>query len=281
MVSEADKKFYDENGYLIVRNVLTQEEMSFLRKRALEIFNSDEWKVSESNTNRTITDIYRYFPDIMRVSLSKKVVDTVKSLLESDDIILTPETAMMKGFYPTWHKDTTTQEKYGHFFHKRPDFRMVRCGIYMQDNDEHGGGLSVFAGSHKTPDNYVGDFLPKRTWWNRIKNRLIPNSEEKNRSINPYKLKLVDIPSKKGDLVFFNFQTAHKATIPKSQRIGDVPPEKTKIAIFDTFGVNNEPTKLYVDFLSTRPENVYDFSRNRHQSKEFDDYIQSIRLGAL
>jgi hypothetical protein len=281
MVSEEDKKFYDENGFLIVRNVLTQDEMEFLRKRALEIFSSDEWKVSKSNTNRTITDIYRYFPEIMRVSLSKKVVDTVKALLESDDIILTPETAMMMGFYPTWHKDTTTQEKYGHFFHKRPDFRMVRCGIYMQDNDEHGGGLSVFAGSHKTPDNYVGDFLPKRTLWNRIKNRLLPNSEESNRSINPYKLKLVDIPSKKGDLVFFNFQTAHKGTIPKSQRIGDVPPEKTKIAIFDTFGVNNEPTKLYIDFLRTRPENVYDFSRERHQSKEFDDYIQSIKLGSL
>jgi hypothetical protein len=188
---------------------------------------------------------------------------------------------MMTGFYPTWHKDTTTQEKAGHTFHKRPDFKMVRCGIYLQDNDEHGGGLSVFAGSHKVPDNFTGDFLPKRTLWYRINNRLFPQREEDNKKLNPHGLKMVDIPSKVGDLIFFNFQTAHKGTIPKSQRIGDVPPHKTKIAIFDTFGVNNEPTKMYVDFLKSRPENIYGFARDRRQSAEFDEYTQSMGLGAL
>lgn len=282
MVTAEDKKFYDENGYLIVRNVLTPEEIAFLRKRATEIFSSDEWKVSKYNTNRTITDVYRYFTEIMRVSLGSKVVETVKSLLESDDIILTPETAMMTGFYPTWHKDTTTPEKSGHTFHKSPDFKIVRCGIYMQDNDEYGGGLSVIAGSHKKPDNFLtGDFLPKRTLFYRIKNRIFPQNEEDNKKLNPYGLKIVDIPSRIGDLIFFNFQTAHKGTIPKSQRIGDVPLNKTKIAIFDTFGVNNEATKMYVDFLKSRPENIYGFARDRHQSKEFDDYTQTIGLGAL
>jgi ectoine hydroxylase-related dioxygenase (phytanoyl-CoA dioxygenase family) len=282
MVTAEDKKFFDENGYLLIRNVLTPDEITFLRKRALEIFSSDEWKVSSYNTNRTVIDTYRYFPEIMRVSLGKKVVDTVKALLGSDDIILTPETAMMTGFYPTWHKDTTTQEKLGHSFHKSPDFKMVRCGIYMQDNDEYGGGLSVISGSHRKPDNFLtGDFLPKRTLWYRIKNRLMPQKEEDNVKLNPHKLKIVDIPSKVGDLVFFNFQTAHKGTIPKSQRIGDVPAHKSKIAIFDTFGVNNEQTKMYVDFLKTRPENIYGFARDRHQSAEFDEYTRSIGLGAL
>jgi len=282
MVTAEDKKFYDKNGYLLVKNVLTPEEIAFLRKRATEIFSSDEWKVSQYNTNRTIADVYRYFPEIMRVSLGKKVVDTVKELLESDDVILTPETGLMTGFYPTWHKDTTTQEKSGHSFHKRPDFKMVRCGIYMQDNDEHGGGLSVIAGSHKQPDNFLTDaFLPDRTLWYRIKNRLFPQKEEDNVKLNPYKLQIVDIPSRAGDLVFFNFQTAHKGTIPKSQRIADVPPHKTKIAIFDTFGVNNEPTKMYVDFLKSRPENIYGFARDRRQSAEFDEYTRSMGLGAL
>jgi ectoine hydroxylase-related dioxygenase (phytanoyl-CoA dioxygenase family) len=282
MVTAEDKKFFDENGYLIVRNVLTPEEMAFLRKRAVEIFSTDEWKISPHNTNRTVTDFYRHFPDIMKVSLSKKVVDTVKSLLGSDDIILTPETAMMTGFYPTWHKDTTTQEKRGHTFHKNPDYKMVRCGIYMQDNDEYGGGLSVIAGSHHKPDNFLtGDFLPKRTLLFRIKNKIIPYNEAENKKLNPYNLKIVDIPSKVGDLIFFNFQTAHKGTLPKSQKIGDVPHNKTKIAIFDTFGVNNEYTKMYVDFLKTRPESIYGFTRDRVQSKEFDDYTQSIGLGAL
>ena len=282
MVTEADKKFFENEGYLIVRNVLSKEDIAFLRKRATEIFESEEWKVCQYNTNRTITDVYRYFPEIMRVSLSAKVVETVKALLGSNDVILTPETAMMTGFYPTWHKDTTTQEKGGHMFHKRPDFKMVRCGIYMQDNDEYGGGLSVFAGSHLVPDNFLkGDFLPERTLLYRIKNRLFPDKEEDNMKLNPHKLKMVDIPSKAGDLIFFNFQTDHKGTLPKSQRIGDVPAHKKKIAIFDTFGVNNEPTKMYIDFLKSRPESIYGFARDRHESKEFDEYTKGLQLGAL
>lgn len=280
MVTAEQKQFYEDNGYLIIKNVLSKEDIAFLRKRILEIFDSGEWKACESNTEKNLVDVYRYFPDLMRVSLSKKVVDTVKSLLGSEDVILTPETSVMKAFYPTWHKDTTTPEKYGHSFHKRPDFRMTRCGIYLQPNNHLGGGLSVIAGSHKVEDNFHKPF-PERTIWRRLKYRLVPNAEEKDKFLNPHGLKMVDIPSEIGDMIVFNFQTAHKGTIPKSQRLADVPADQVKIGMFDTFGVRNEATQMYVDFLKTRPENIYSFSRNRKQSQEFDDYVASIGLGAL
>ncbi len=280
MITSDDKKFYDDNGYILIKNVFTPEEIAFLRKRSIEIFSSDEWKASPHNTDRTLADVYRYFPDIMRVSLTQKVVDIIKGLLGEDDVVLIPETAIMKGFYPTWHKDSTTQEKLGHTFHKDPGFKMIRTGIYFQDNDEYGGGLSVFAGSHKTPDNFMGKF-PERTLYTRILNKIIPQKDENSKFLNPLKLKLVDIPSRVGDLVIFNFLTAHRGTLPKSQRIGDVPADKTKIAIFDIFGVNNEYTQQYVDFLKTRPEGIYGFARDRHQSKEFDDYTASLGLKTI
>jgi hypothetical protein len=157
---------------------------------------------------------------------------------------------------------------------------MIRCGIYFQDNDEHGGGLSVFAGSHKTPDNFLGKF-PERTLYTRILNKIIPQKDENSKFLNPLKLKLVDIPSRVGDMVVFDFKTAHRGTLPKSQRIGDVPPEKTKLAIFDIFGVNNEFTQKYVDFLKTRPEGVYGFAKDRAQSSEYDEYTKSIGVGSI
>ena len=277
MLTTDDKKFYEENGYLIVKNILTKDQVAFLRKRALDIFSSDEWKVNGSNTNKTLVDPYKDFPDIMNVTLTKNIVDTAKFLSGEEHLVLIPETAIMKGFYPRWHKDTTTPEKYGHTFHLRPDFNVIRCGFYLQDNNEYGGGLSVFAGSHKVSDYLTGEF-PERTLLSRIKNRLTPNAEEKNKFLNPYHLKLVDIPSKAGDLVFFNFKTIHKGTIPKSQRIGDVPLDMTKIALFDIFGANNEATKQYIDFLKTRPEAIYSFAKNPKKSNEFDDYMKSIGL---
>ena len=276
-VTEADKKFYEENGYLIVRDVLTAEQVAFLRKRFLDIWSTDEWKVCESNTDRNLVDIYKYFPEVMRLTLTKDVVDIAKFLIGEDHLVLIPETAAMKGFYPTWHKDTTTPERYGHTFHLRPDFKVIRCGFYLQDNNEYGGGLSVFAGSHKTADNLVGDF-PERTLLTRIKDRLTPNAEEKNKFLNPHNLKLVDIPSNAGDLVFFNFKIVHKGTIPRSQRIADVPASMTKVAMFDIFGANNEPTKLYIDFLKTRPEGLYSFAKNPKKSQEFEDQMKDIGL---
>jgi ectoine hydroxylase-related dioxygenase (phytanoyl-CoA dioxygenase family) len=280
MVTAEDKKFYEENGYLIVRNVLSKDQVAFLRQRALDIFSSGEWKVCESNTDRTIVDIYKYFPEIMKISLTKTVVGIAKYLIGEEHLVLIPETAIMKGFYPTWHKDTTTPEKYGHTFHLRPDFKVIRCGFYLQDNNEYGGGLSVFAGSHRTPDNLTGEF-PERTMIKRIKDRLTPNAEEKDKFINPYGLKLVDIPSHAGDLVFFNFKIVHKGTIPKSKRIADVPESMTKVALFDIFGVNNEPTKLYIDFLKTRPEGLYSFAKNPKKSPEFEEHMKNIGLDVL
>ena len=82
-VSESDKKFYEENGYLIVRNVLTEEQVAFLRKRFLGIWETDEWKVCESNTERNLVDIYKYFPEVMRLTLTKDVVDIAKYLIRA------------------------------------------------------------------------------------------------------------------------------------------------------------------------------------------------------
>ena len=277
MLTSDDKKFYEENGYVIARNMLTKDQVAFLRKRALDIFSSDEWKINDYNTDKTIVDPYKYFPEIMKVTLTNDVVDTAKFLMGEEHVVLIPETAIMKGFYPAWHKDTTTPEKYGHKFHLRPDFKVIRCGFYLQDNNEYGGGLSVFAGSHKVSDYLTGEF-PEKTLLKRIKDRLTPNAEEKDKFLNPHNLKLVDIPSKAGDLVFFDFKIVHKGTIPKSQRLADVPVDITKVALFDIFGVNNEATKLYIDFIKTRPEAIYNFARNPKQSKEYDDYIASVGL---
>jgi len=277
MLTAEDKKFYEDNGYLIVRNVLTKEQVAFLRKRALDIFSTDEWKINDYNTDKTLVDPYKYFPEIMKLTLTKNVVDTAKFLSGQDHLVLIPETAIMKGFYPTWHKDTTTPEKYGHAFHLRPDFKVIRCGFYLQDNNEYGGGLSVFAGSHKNSDPYTREF-PERTLLTRIKNRITPNAEEKDKFLNPRGLKLVDIPSKAGDLVFFDFKIDHKGTIPRSQRIGDVPKDMTKVALFDIFGANNEATRQYIEFIKTRPEAIYNFARNPKESKEYDEQLKLVGL---
>jgi len=146
--------FFRENGYLIVPNVLSDEQVDYLRSRILNIFSSGEWKKSEYNTERVLSDVYNTFPDFINLTLNKTVIEVISSILGSRPVLM-PETAIHYKFYTGWHKDTSSQEREGKTFHWNDDALMLQCGFYLQDNDDLGGGLTVMQGSHKTKDNLL------------------------------------------------------------------------------------------------------------------------------
>ena len=120
-----------------------------------------------------------------------------------EDFCFLPEmTAHHQGF-GNWHKDTTSMEQDGEDFHRSPDFRMVQCAIYMQDQTErYGGGLDLVPGSHKGTDptarGGVGSFVY------RLRRRVGG--------------KVRTLPSRAGDLVVFDLRTDHRATEPQFRR---------------------------------------------------------------
>lgn len=255
MLSEAQKAFFAEEGYLSVPGVLTTAEVAELRERILGIFTSGRWKLSEFNTHKVLSDVYRYFPEFIPITLNQKVLGVVKDLL-GDNPVLMPETAIHHGFYTGWHKDTTTQERMGHTFHYLPEALMIEAGFYLQDNNEWGGGLTVMPGSHKEHDIFHQP-RKQRSLVARIKSKLLGYREEEDLSINPYGHRIVDIPSKAGDLVIFNFLLNHRATRPKKGTPEEVPAEITKLAFFNAFSVNNPTADSYLKFLHSREEPFY------------------------
>lgn len=264
---ESQKQFFSDKGYLIVPNVLSTEEVAFMRKRILGIFETGEWKKSAYNTDRVLSDVYNYFPEFIEITLNKKVLQAITNLLGKDPVLM-PETAIHYQFYTGWHKDTTTQEQQNLMFHHRPESLMLEAGFYLQDNDEWGGGLTVMEGSHKVPDPFVSGAHYTKTFFERIKNKILNIDDDHRKKINPYNLSVVDIPSKAGDLVIFNLKTNHRATVPVKRDISQLPEQKKKIAFFNAFSVNNDTAKSYFEYICARKEPFYQNLKSRKQLHE-------------
>jgi len=128
---------------------------------------------------------------------------------------------------PGWHHDSGDERANRYLFDD--DYRMVKCGLYLQDNSEElGGSIDIAPGSHRrlflTGRNSVDFYLQRVrqnvgivTGWRSL-----------------------DI--KAGDFVAFDSWLSHRGTIPRGyldaseverrKSYVDLPPEKTKFAIY-------------------------------------------------
>jgi ectoine hydroxylase-related dioxygenase (phytanoyl-CoA dioxygenase family) len=262
---------YDDQGYVVVENVLSSDEIAELRRFfAEELFAGKpkyEGDVSaavlpEGRGGGARHDIFSRYPELRGVLVNPNALAALRSLL-GDDFVFLPEMAVHDSRYGHWHKDTTPMERDGLDFHKQPDFKMVQCAIYFQDNDEYGGGLDVVPKSHTEPDHTPP--APKWTFLDRVRAKLgfskpgPPPREEPN---------AISIASKAGDLVLFNVLLNHQATQPRICGTHEVPAERRKFAIFFICGANNEHSRRYVEYISGQ----YAHLKNGHTYP--DDLLQ-------
>jgi ectoine hydroxylase-related dioxygenase (phytanoyl-CoA dioxygenase family) len=254
---------FDEQGYVVVKDVLSGDEVAELRRFfAEELFAgkpSYEGDVSvavlpEGRGGGARHDIFTRYPQLRGVMVNPKLLAALRSLL-GDDFVWLPEMAVHDSRYGHWHKDTTPMERDGLDFHEQPGFKMVQCAIYFQENDEYGGGLDVVPRSHTEPDHTPP--APKLTFLDRVRGKLgfakpgPPPPEEPN---------AISIASSAGDLVIFNVLLNHQATQPRICGTNEVPPERRKFALFFICAVNNEYPRRYVEYI----EGQYAHLKNGH-----------------
>lgn len=232
-------------GYVLISNVYTAEETRLLRAHAEQAFavpsnnpsDGDENYVRHHlgvefrGSNRSLVLIRK--PEFHPFIFRKGFVDALTEVL-GRDFVLFPDGGLQKSNYGGWHKDTGYQESQGHYWHYRRGYQVVTFVIYLQDNDEYGGGLDVRPGSHKQPNS--------RGFLQRVQRRL---------GFKPPQYAEASIPNKAGNVLVFDQRLFHRATPPK---IVPVPPGKEKIGLFMSASRNNEFARPYMDVLRARPE---------------------------
>lgn len=159
MLSADQKRFYDENGYLLVENAVTPEELDRLREITYGLIDASRG-VTESNevydldrghsaAEPRLTRIklpHKRDPFFWDLILGSRMTEVLTDLLGPHTNLLTSKLntkAPGGGRAIEWHQDWA--------FYPATNDSLLAFGLMLEDVDEANGPLMVIPGTHKGP----------------------------------------------------------------------------------------------------------------------------------
>lgn len=159
MLSEAQKGFYAENGYLLVEEAVTADQLARLREITYAFIDASR-EVIESNAiydldeghgpdNPRLTRIklpHKQHPCYWELVKESRLTEVLKDLLGPDVLLQTSKLntkAPGGGAAVEWHQDWA--------FYPHSNDSMLALGLMLEDVDEANGPLMVIPRSHKGP----------------------------------------------------------------------------------------------------------------------------------
>jgi ectoine hydroxylase-related dioxygenase (phytanoyl-CoA dioxygenase family) len=155
-LTEQQKEFWRENGYLVIENVLSQAEIEHLRQSTDKLMASaqnltestDRFKLKAFGTGgnvvQQIAEPHELGGEWMALARDPRILDIVEGLL-GPNIMLYYSMYMMKppfeGFEAPWHQD------FAFFVHDAAN--LLACQVYIDDSTIENGCIRVVPGSHK------------------------------------------------------------------------------------------------------------------------------------
>ncbi|XP_050727996.1 L-proline trans-4-hydroxylase-like [Eriocheir sinensis] len=208
-VTEAMKKAFNENGYILVRNMFNQEEVAKVRT-ALENPNGvQRYALKRADgSDRANRLVLWNHPgrDVTGVmARTERVVGTAEQMLGGDEVYHYHTKLIMKdakiGGTFCWHQDYGYWYKNGCLY---PD--MLSVFIPMDDTDKTNGCLQVLRGSHRM---------------GRVNHKLLGEQQqaEPERVEEAHKILLHEyVEMKAGDALFFHCNLLHTSAANTSDR---------------------------------------------------------------
>lgn len=247
--------FFDKHGWVIFRHVFEADELAQFRecveRSKANSFEGDLLSDPHINGEEFIFD--------------DRVLKIVRELLRGIPCYFGDSSASVDANERGFHKDNPDRED-----QEAPDWRsnysIIRAGLYLQDHEQHSGGLAIRDRSHTTVDNAAG--------------------------------RPVAIPTEPGDLVLWSLRTTHSGYAarmrgfpnifipnPVLNRIAPVdavslrimsklfrPPAAAKrVALFATFGLDDIHLHRYLEYLKTRQ-----YAVARWQATTYSTAIRTI-----
>ena len=159
MLTKEQKEFYEENGYLMVEDVVDPEQLAKLQAITAEMIEESR-SVTESDArydldkghsaeNPRLTRIklpHKQNPYYWEILTKSRVTEVLNDLLGPDTIINTSKLntkAPGGGAAVEWHQDWA--------FYPHTNDDLLAFGLMLADVDEANGPLMVIPGSHKGP----------------------------------------------------------------------------------------------------------------------------------
>lgn len=159
MLTQAQKDFYDENGFLMVEDVVTPEQLNELRRitrdfleksrsvtESNDIYDLDEGHGPDTPRLTRIKLPHKQHPFFWEVLQNSGVTEVLNDLLGPDTLLQTSKLntkAPGGGAAVEWHQDWA--------FYPHTNDSMLAFGLMLEDVTPDNGPLMVIPGTHKGP----------------------------------------------------------------------------------------------------------------------------------
>ena len=244
---ENQKKFFDENGYLIVKKLFSQKECETWRQLINKNFGLNHTHISQKDINKktfVCPDGVTKNSDFWPIIFNKKIIKVVKNLLNSEIKYTQHSDIHINLSAGKYHRDNA-HRTFGigpDWNEKKESYKVVRVAIYFSSFDESGSSLIILPKSNKIEsiiNNKEVEFWNKiRHFWRKyFNNNFLPHFLLTRKKIN--------FKSNAGDCVIFDQRILHAGGILK----GNQP----KYSIFLSYGIKNSHSRNHKNFYLSRP----------------------------
>lgn len=159
MLNKEQLQFYYENGYVLVENAVSPEQLAKLEQithRLIEasstvtvsneVYDLDEGHCADSPKLTRIKLPHKQDPYYWEVACNSRITEILRQIL-GDNVLLQTSKLNTKapdgGAAVEWHQDWA--------FYPHTNDALLACGLFLDDVDEQNGPLQVIPGSHKGP----------------------------------------------------------------------------------------------------------------------------------
>lgn len=233
-MQEINKAQFDADGFTLIKNVLTTDEVQKLRNASYKLIKEDE-----KNGNFIIHRFAKNhigcltaIPEFRNLILDDRVIEIATKLLGEKPTFF-GDCIMEIGIGNRgFHKDTANRTDQNH-----PDwtekYPIIRIAFYLEDHSTHSGGLKVRVSSQSTVKTNIG--------------------------------KAIILPTQAGDAAAFCLRTSHAGNAVRlkiapnvslhnslEKRIPNflkVPEEKERVSIFLTYGLKSGALDRYMEYM--------------------------------
>jgi len=246
MLNEDKIKQFWKDGYLIVKNVYSQNEVetyrNFISKECKKNLGEESLNYKELE-QKNLKDILSY-PELQSVILNKKLISTIRDIL-GDEVVYWGYSSFRwnEKPYRSFHNDAKNDFDCP-FTTKYP---LVRVGVYLQNHSDFSNGVKIWKGSCHTL-RYGRKLLKKIFIEKGSFKYLFPQQFYKS----------VNVKTEAGDVVIWNLRTCHSGSAVRLKILPNVSfhplienfianyfpkmmiqEEKERTVIFSTFGAES------------------------------------------
>jgi hypothetical protein len=231
---------YINDGYVILRNVVSKEYISDLREIGFNVL-EERRKAGQLSI---YTGEYVKHEKLTNIPFLKDVVDAIRDVLGEDYVTLTQFSLTANAYSPVWHTDSQSQKNAEYLFNK--GYLISKCGLYLQEHDPvYGGSLEIIPYSHLPTLLGYKSFVSRASKIGQINYLQWKAIQFRNKYLLRKKLPKLNL----GDVLLFHGMLVHRAS----------QPDFSKVVQIEKYGIKDPPIDKYKFMIQWEVSSDNDF----------------------